>query len=68
MTTSNPESIVAQVIQKAAEDAHHEGLQAARAYAQWHIGDPDWADSIVDAYLHPKQALEQLDADRAEEL
>lgn len=57
-------TVVAQVIQKAAEDAHREGLQVARAYAAWHIGHPDWADSIIDAYLNPRRALEALNADK----
>lgn len=41
-----------------------ERLEAARAYAAWHIGHPDWADSIIDAYMHPERALEELAADK----
>lgn len=39
---------------------NEKGLRAARAVAQWHIGDPSWANLIVDAYLNPERAIEQL--------
>lgn len=38
------------------------GLAAARAYAEWNIGDPSWADLILMAYLHPDMALAELQA------
>lgn len=37
-----------------------DGLSAARAYAAWHLGYPDWADSIIDVYLNPAEAREAL--------
>jgi hypothetical protein len=36
------------------------GLAAARQVSQWEIGDPTWASIIIDAYLNPQQALEEL--------
>jgi hypothetical protein len=40
------------------------GLRVARRYARWHIGDPYWADAILDAYLNPDAAEEQLRRER----
>lgn len=37
-----------------------EGLSAARAVAQWHIGDHYWADKIITAYLNPERARTAL--------
>lgn len=42
-----------------------EGLDAAREYARWHLGDPGIADRILRAYLDPEAAREYLAADRA---
>lgn len=38
-----------------------EGLAAARKIAGYHIGDPSWANVIIDAYLHPSEALAELE-------
>jgi|GEM_PF-4302905 len=38
------------------------GLNAARRYAGWELGDPSWAYSIIDAYLNPKEANDRMDA------
>lgn len=46
--------------------SHEAGLSAARAVAQWHIGDPSWANLLIDAYLNPTRALEQLAAEKGE--
>lgn len=40
-----------------------EGIEAARRYAGWHIGDRSWADLIIRAYLDPKTVEAELDAD-----
>lgn len=37
-----------------------EGRKAARARAQWSLGDPSWADIIIRAYLNPKESEEEL--------
>ena len=37
------------------------GLEAARRYAGWELGDGGWADSIIDAYLNPKAANARMD-------
>lgn len=37
-----------------------DGLRAAREYATWHLGYPDWADAIIGAYLDPDAADERL--------
>jgi hypothetical protein len=39
---------------------HEEGMRAARAVAQWELGDPYWADLIVGAYLSPDTAMKKL--------
>lgn len=45
--------------------AHHAGLAVARRYAAWHIGDPAWAQFIIEAYLDPAGAAAALDEDGA---
>lgn len=37
------------------------GLAAARRRAQWELGDPSWADTIIKAYLHPDESDASLD-------
>lgn len=39
------------------------GLAAARRFAGWEIGDPYWANRIIEAYLHPEETNATLDAD-----
>lgn len=31
------------------------GLRVARQFARFHIGDPDWANMIIQAYLNPDE-------------
>lgn len=38
------------------------GLNAAKRYAGWHIGDPKFAEKIIDAYLNPERVNADLDA------
>ena len=45
--------------------ANEEGLKAARAFAQWHLGYPSWGDSIVDAYLNPERTMRVLKEETA---
>lgn len=40
------------------------GLAAARRSAHWHIGDPEWADLILDAYFDPEDANTALDQEQ----
>ena len=40
------------------------GLFAARRYARWHLGDGNWANQIIDAYLNPDETHRQLDEDQ----
>lgn len=47
------------------EREHEEGLAAARRLAGWEIGDKNWADLIIRAYLNPAEANALLDADNA---
>lgn len=42
------------------------GMRAARAFAYYHLGDSDWADLIVHAYLNPGPVIEQLRKEKAE--
>lgn len=44
-------------------EQHEAGVSAARRLAGWEIGDPTWADRIIDAYLNPEQAEQRLDED-----
>jgi hypothetical protein len=37
--------------------------RAARAYAQWHIGDPSWWDALKAAAESPDETLAVLEAD-----
>lgn len=43
---------------------HAAGLDAARKYAAWHIGDPSWADLIIGTYLNPAVALHKLQEEK----
>lgn len=44
---------------------HEDGMKAARAYAGWYLGYPSWADNIINAYLNPQKAMDELE--RAQE-
>lgn len=46
-------------------DHHEERLRAAEAFAQWHLGDRNWAGLILDAYMHPKASMERLKLEKA---
>ena len=46
---------------------HEDGMRAARAVAQWELGDPYWADIIVGAYLRPEAAMENLRREKGED-
>lgn len=40
------------------------GLKAARKYATWYLGDPNWADNILHAYLNPERTLARLQSEQ----
>ncbi len=40
--------------------SHDDRLSAARDIAEWDLGDPSWADSLIAAYCNPEQAIERL--------
>lgn len=42
------------------------GLKVARDVAQWRIGDRDWADVIIAAFLDPDGAEQMLKEDKGE--
>lgn len=42
-----------------------EGMRAARAVAQWHLGYTSWADLIVNAYLNPEAAMVTLEREKS---
>jgi hypothetical protein len=46
---------------------HHQRMAAARRWAQWELGNPGWADYIMEAYMDPDYAHEALDAYGADE-
>lgn len=41
------------------------GLAAARRYARWHIGDQDWDNEILEAYMNPEHANRALDEEQS---
>lgn len=57
-------SLTAADLQAVLTEPDSEGLQAARKVARWHLGDPDWANLLIGAYLQPGPALERLRADK----
>lgn len=36
-------------------------MKVARRVSRWDLGDPSWADAIIEGYLHPKAVTEGLD-------
>lgn len=42
------------------------GLNAARQVAQWHLGDPTWADRIIGAYINPEAGLDRLRGEKGD--
>lgn len=46
-------------------DPEKTGLTAARRLSNWKIGDPTWADDLIEAYLDPAKAQARVDADMA---
>lgn len=44
---------------------HAENLAFAREVAQWNLGDPDWADMILEAYF---EGIGDTGEDRSESL
>lgn len=43
---------------------HQQRLTQARKRAQWELGDPSWADLIVDAYCAPEDDAARLIIDQ----
>ena len=43
-----------------------EGISAARRYALWYLGDPSWANQIIDAYNNPDATNAMIDRERDE--
>lgn len=41
-------------------------LAAARARAEYELGDASWADTILGAFMHPEQDAAVLRAEKAE--
>lgn len=41
---------------------HESRLAVARRRSAWELGDPSWADLVLDAYLDPETATDELDA------
>lgn len=44
-----------------AGETNPEGMQAARRYAAWHLGDAGWAGEIIYAFENPEWTNKQLD-------
>ena len=45
-------------------ESSKEGIAAARRFARWHLGDPNWADQIIRAYTNPSEANAMLDEEQ----
>lgn len=45
-------------------DYNPAGMQAARRYAQWHLGYRSWADQILNAYNNPEETNAALDEEQ----
>lgn len=45
---------------------HGRRMDAARARAQWELGDATWADTILRAYLDPDRDSAELRAEQGE--
>lgn len=41
-------------------------MDAARQVSQWELGDPSWAGVIIGAFLHPNDALENLELEKGD--
>ena len=54
----NPDTTVAEVVLDPGE--HDRGCTAARKLAAYYIGDASWADMIIEAYLEPEKAEQEL--------
>jgi len=39
------------------------GLDAAKRFVEYHIGDPSWATHILNAYFYPEETNHELDAE-----
>lgn len=48
------------------QPTEEERMRAARARAEWELGDPSWAGIIVGAYLHPEEDSRALAAEKGE--
>lgn len=46
--------------------AHEYRLGIARAVAEYHLGDDEWADSLIAAYCNPEQAVERLKEEQSD--
>lgn len=46
---------------------HEARLAAARRMAGWQLGDPSWADVLIEAYLEPDNANAELDMEMGDE-
>lgn len=47
------------------EPTESERLAAARRLARWELGDPSWAEIILDAYRNPAETNARIDAQQA---
>lgn len=46
--------------------ADQTALSAAREYARWHLGDPEWADILLSVYRDPAGAMRMLADDQGD--
>ncbi len=37
-------------------------LSLARAFSQWELGDPDWAQEIITVFLNPDAYVDEINA------
>lgn len=41
--------------------SHEYRIDVARRYAEWHLGDPNWANRFLDVYRFPHRTQRELD-------
>lgn len=55
--------LIVKAVESDRAERHEKGMQAARRFAGWHLGDKGWADLIIEAYTEPGRANEIMDSE-----
>lgn len=63
ITVEKAHELIRKAIDTDRAERHGKGMQAARRFAGWHIGDGHWAELIIEAYTNPDLANEIMDSE-----